>query len=183
MTTPLSALKQTRRRRRPTSLSCLCSDRGHQRLDAHDVHQPGEIVSEHVESLLGGKLTQITIARWEPNETEGIHRSYWECVGATAVSSARLARAVARDIHRLGILTGAARQASRMVALFDELKVLGFVEEHSLKIVVDGFDLREDQCAAVEATLAKAAPDVVLRVSDAAIRAAAIGPTPLQSPP
>ena len=45
-------------------------------------------------------------------------------------------------IYRLGILTGAARQAPRMVAFFDELKVLGFVEGQNLKIVAGGFDLR-----------------------------------------
>jgi putative ABC transport system substrate-binding protein len=75
-------------------------------------------------------------------------------------------------IYRLGILTGAARQAPRMVAFFDELKVLGFAEGQNLKIVAGGFDLREDQYADVAATLAKAAPDVVLGIGDAAIRAA-----------
>ena len=53
-----------------------------------------------------------------------------------------------------------------------ELKVLGFVEEQNLKIVVGGFGLREDQFADVAATLAKAAPDVVFCVIDVAIRAA-----------
>jgi putative tryptophan/tyrosine transport system substrate-binding protein len=75
-------------------------------------------------------------------------------------------------IYRLGVLTGAARQAPRMVAFFDELKVLGFVEGQNLKIVVGGFGLREDQFADVAATLAKAAPDVVFSVGDVAIRAA-----------
>ena len=60
-------------------------------------------------------------------------------------------------IYRIGILTGAARQAPRMVAFFDELKVLSFVEGQNLKIVAGGFDLREDQFADVAATLAKAA--------------------------
>ena len=36
----------------------LCSDRGHQRLDANDVHHPGEIVGEHVGCHLGGDLGQ-----------------------------------------------------------------------------------------------------------------------------
>src|SRR5262249_14107373 len=36
----------------------LYPDRGHQRLDAHDVHYPSEIVSEHVECHLGGNLGQ-----------------------------------------------------------------------------------------------------------------------------
>jgi hypothetical protein len=31
-----------------------------------------------------------------------------------------------------------------MVAFFDELKVFGFVEGQNLKIVIDGFDLRDD---------------------------------------
>jgi putative tryptophan/tyrosine transport system substrate-binding protein len=75
-------------------------------------------------------------------------------------------------IYRLGILTGAARQAPRMVAFFDELKVLGFVEEQNLKIVAGGFDFREDQFADAAATLAKAAPDVVFCVGKAASRAA-----------
>jgi putative ABC transport system substrate-binding protein len=75
-------------------------------------------------------------------------------------------------IYKLGILTGAARQAPRMVAFFDELKVFGFVDGQNLKLVVDGFDLRDDQLADVAATLAKAAPDVVFCVGDAAIRAA-----------
>jgi len=75
-------------------------------------------------------------------------------------------------IYRLGILTGAARQAPRMVAFFDELKLFGFVDGQNLKLVVDGFDLRDDQLADVAATLAKAAPDVVFCVGDAAIRAA-----------
>jgi putative ABC transport system substrate-binding protein len=50
--------------------------------------------------------------------------------------------------------------------------VLGFVEGQSLKIVASGFDLREDQYADVATTLAKAAPDVVVGIGDAAIRAA-----------
>ena len=50
--------------------------------------------------------------------------------------------------------------------------MLGFVEGQNLKIVAGGFDLREDQYADVAATLAKAAPDVVLGIGDAAIRAA-----------
>ncbi len=75
-------------------------------------------------------------------------------------------------IYRLGMMTGAPRQAPRMVAFFDELKTLGFVEGQNLKIVAGGFELRNDQYAEVAATLPKAAPDVVFCVSDAATRAA-----------
>jgi putative ABC transport system substrate-binding protein len=75
-------------------------------------------------------------------------------------------------IYRLGVLTGAARASSRIVGFFDELKTLGFVEGQSLDIVVDGFELRDEQFAKVAMTLTKAAPDAVVCVSAAAARAA-----------
>jgi putative ABC transport system substrate-binding protein len=78
----------------------------------------------------------------------------------------------AERTYRLGVLTGVARAAPRMIAFFDELKILGFVEGQNLKIVVDGFDLRDDQYAEVAATLTKNAADVVFCISDAATRAA-----------
>jgi putative tryptophan/tyrosine transport system substrate-binding protein len=103
-------------------------------------------------------------------------REFIALIGSAAalpLFRARVARAQEPGrIYRLGILTGAARQAPRMVAFFDELKVLGFVDGQNLKIVAGGFDLREDQYADVAAMLAKAAPDVVLGVGDAAISAA-----------
>ena len=47
------------------------------------------------------------------------------------------------------------------MALFDELKGLGFVEGQNLKIVVNGFGLRDEQFAEAAATLAKSAPNVI----------------------
>ena len=84
-------------------------------------------------------------------------------------------------IYRLGVLTGAARASSRIVGFFDELKTLGFVEGRNLDIVVDGFELRDDQFAKVAVTLTKAAPDAVVCVSAAAARAAqeAVHTTPI----
>ena len=75
-------------------------------------------------------------------------------------------------IYKLGVMTGAGRQAPRNVALFDELKELGFVEGKNLKIVADGFGLRATQFAKVAATLAKSAPDVIFCVGNPAMRAA-----------
>ena len=84
-----------------------------------------------------------------------------------------LARAQeAGRIYRLGVLTGAARASPRIVAFFDELKTLGFVEGQNLEFVVSGFDLHDDQFAKVAATLTKAALDIVFCVSAAATRAA-----------
>ena len=34
----------------------LCPDRGHQRLNAHNVHHAGEVVGKHVQRHLGGNL-------------------------------------------------------------------------------------------------------------------------------
>ena len=84
-------------------------------------------------------------------------------------------------IYRLGVLTGAARASSRIVGFFDELKTLGFVEGRNLDIVVDGFELRDDQFAKVAMTLTNAAPDAVVCVSAAAARAAqeAVHTTPI----
>jgi putative tryptophan/tyrosine transport system substrate-binding protein len=73
-------------------------------------------------------------------------------------------------IYRLSMIVGPARQAPRIVAFFDELKGLGFVEGHNLQIVAGGFGLREDQYTEVAATVASA-PDVIFCTDDRAIRA------------
>ena len=57
------------------------------------------------------------------------------------------------------VIAGPARQAPRIVAFFDELKGLGFVEGHNLQIVAGGFGLREDQSTEVAATVAKSTPE------------------------
>jgi putative tryptophan/tyrosine transport system substrate-binding protein len=75
-------------------------------------------------------------------------------------------------IYRLGMVTGAGRQAPRIVAFFDELKGFGFVEGQNLMIVAGGFDVRDDQSAELAATLAKSAPDIIFCVSDPVLRAA-----------
>jgi putative tryptophan/tyrosine transport system substrate-binding protein len=75
-------------------------------------------------------------------------------------------------IYRLGMVTGAGRQAPRIAAFFDELKGFGFVEGQNVKIVAGGFDVRDDQSAEVAATLARSAPDVIFCVGDPVLRAA-----------
>ena len=101
-----------------------------------------------------------------------------ECItligSAAAVSLLLVPVARAQEpgrIYRLGVITGAARQAPRILAFFDELKGLGFVEGHNLQIVAGGFGLREDQFTEVAATVAKSAPDVILCADQPAVRA------------
>jgi putative ABC transport system substrate-binding protein len=74
-------------------------------------------------------------------------------------------------IYRLGVIAGPVRLVPRIVAFFDELKGLGFVEGQNLKIVAGGFGLREDQLTEAAATVAKSAPDVILCTHDQAVRA------------
>ena len=74
--------------------------------------------------------------------------------------------------YKLGAINGSARQAPRNVAFFDELRGLGFVEGQNLKIIVDGFGLRNEQFAEAAATLAKSAPDVIFCTGNPAMRAA-----------
>jgi putative ABC transport system substrate-binding protein len=101
-----------------------------------------------------------------------------ECItligSAAAVSLLLVPVARAQEpgrIYRLGVISGAARQVPRIVAFFDELKGLGFVEGQNLQIVAGGFGLREDQFTEVAATVAKSAPDVILCLQDQAVRA------------
>jgi len=77
-------------------------------------------------------------------------------------------------IYGLGVMTGAARQAPRNVAFFDELNGLGFVEGQNLKIVAGGFELRDDQFAEVATTFAKSAPDVIFCIGNPAMHAAQV---------
>jgi hypothetical protein len=47
------------------------------------------------------------------------------------------------------------------MALFDELKLFGFVEGQNLSVAPGGFNLRRDQYAEYARTLVKSNPDVI----------------------
>jgi putative ABC transport system substrate-binding protein len=102
-------------------------------------------------------------------------REFITLIGSAAAVSLLLVPVVRAQepgrIYRLSVMVGAARQAPRIVAFFDELKGLGFVEGHNLQIVAGGFGLREDQYTEVAATVAKSAPDVIFCMDDRTIRA------------
>ena len=65
-------------------------------------------------------------------------------------------------VYRLGMITGAARQTPRVVAFFDELKGLGFVEGQNLKIVAGGFNLRDDQLSGSRGDVGQVRPGCYL---------------------
>ena len=74
--------------------------------------------------------------------------------------------------YRLGIIFGGPREAPRVVAFFDELKLFGFVDCKNLNVVPGGFDLGTNHFAECAKTLARSNPDVIFCVGDAAVLAA-----------
>ena len=102
-------------------------------------------------------------------------REFITLIGSAAAVSLLLVPVVRAQepgrIYRLGVIVGPAREAPRIVAFFDELKGLGFVEGHNLQIVAGGFGLREDQYTEVAATVARSAPDVIFCTDHHAVRA------------
>jgi len=75
-------------------------------------------------------------------------------------------------MYRLGCLFASPRDAPHYVALFDELRRLGFVEGQSLIVDAAGFGLSPEQMEVPAADLVKARVDVILAGGDAAVRAA-----------
>jgi putative ABC transport system substrate-binding protein len=73
--------------------------------------------------------------------------------------------------YRLGQLSPLPRDNPPYVALFDELRRLGFVEGKNLTIDPRGYGLRIEQFPAVAEALVKANPDVILASGQPAIRA------------
>jgi len=77
-------------------------------------------------------------------------------------------------IYRLGILTGLKRDSPVMIAFFEELGRLRFVEGQNLSVVPGGFEVRLDQLTERATEIIKAAPDVIFTPGPAYTRAAQI---------
>jgi putative ABC transport system substrate-binding protein len=75
-------------------------------------------------------------------------------------------------IYRLGCLFASPRDAPHYVALFDELRRLGFHEGQNLAIDAAGYGLSSERMEVHAADLTKARVDVILAGGDAAVRAA-----------
>ena len=85
--------------------------------------------------------------------------------------SSSLAQEAGRT-YSLGVLTSAPRDAPRILAFFDELRIFGFVEGKNLTVVPGGFGLPNEQFPSAAATMVKAAPDAILCAGDLATRVA-----------
>jgi putative ABC transport system substrate-binding protein len=103
-------------------------------------------------------------------------REFVTLIGSAAVAQlVRLSVARTQDAgrtYRFSIIFGGSREAPRIMAFFDELKLFGFVEGQNLSLVTGGFNLRSDQYAEYARTLVKLNPDVIFSVGDAAMLAA-----------
>jgi len=75
-------------------------------------------------------------------------------------------------IYRLGCLFASPRDAPHYVALFDELRRLGFTEGQNLIIDAVGFGLSPERMEKHAADLVKARVDIILAGGDPAVRAA-----------
>src|SRR5262249_23689087 len=75
-------------------------------------------------------------------------------------------------IYRLGCLFTSPRDSTDYLALFDELRRLGFIEGQNLVIDAAGFSLLPERMEGHAADLVKAGVDVILAGGDAAVRAA-----------
>jgi putative tryptophan/tyrosine transport system substrate-binding protein len=73
--------------------------------------------------------------------------------------------------YRIGFLIPAPRQSPTVVALFDELRVNGFVEGQNLMVVPGGFGVPNDQLAGAAASLVAASPDAIIAGPELPLRA------------
>ena len=74
--------------------------------------------------------------------------------------------------YRIGCLYPNPREAPQHIALFEELRRLGFIEGQNLTIHPHGFGLRSEQFLQAAVELVNAGPDVILAGGNPAIRAA-----------
>jgi len=75
-------------------------------------------------------------------------------------------------IYRIGALFASPRDAPHHLALFDELRRLGFIDGQNLVVDAAGYGMSAERFAVHAADLVKARVDVILAGGDAAVRAA-----------
>jgi putative tryptophan/tyrosine transport system substrate-binding protein len=64
--------------------------------------------------------------------------------------------------YRVGFLNPSPRHTPPMLALFDELRLNGFIEGQNLLVLPGGFEVGNDHLAELAAALVKAAPDAIV---------------------
>jgi putative tryptophan/tyrosine transport system substrate-binding protein len=99
-------------------------------------------------------------------------REFIALIGGAAVASLFPARAQDTGrTYRIGFLLPSTRDSPAVVALFDELRLNGFVEGQNLVVIPGGFGVPNDQIAGVVASLVAASPDVIVSGPELPLRA------------
>jgi putative ABC transport system substrate-binding protein len=73
--------------------------------------------------------------------------------------------------YRIGFLLPSNRETPAVAALFDELRLNGFIEGQNLIVIPGGFGIPNDRIASVVASLVAAFPDVILAGPELPLRA------------
>jgi putative tryptophan/tyrosine transport system substrate-binding protein len=74
-------------------------------------------------------------------------------------------------IYRIGFLIPSPRNRPPVAALFDELRLNGFIENQNVEVLPGGFDVRNEQLTELAAALVKAAPDAIVAGPELPLRA------------
>jgi putative ABC transport system substrate-binding protein len=91
--------------------------------------------------------------------------------GAVAVWPLIVRAQDAGRTYRIGFLLPSTRESLAVVALFDELRLNGFVEGQNLIVIPGGFGIPNDQIASVVASLVAASPDAIISGPELPLRA------------
>jgi putative tryptophan/tyrosine transport system substrate-binding protein len=89
-------------------------------------------------------------------------REFITLLGAAAAWPRAVRAQEAGRTYRLGFLLPTARQTPVVEALFDELRLNGFIEGKNLVVVPGGFEATDDDLANRAAALVRAAPDAII---------------------
>jgi putative tryptophan/tyrosine transport system substrate-binding protein len=89
-------------------------------------------------------------------------REFITLLGAAAAWPRAACAQEAGRTYRLGFLLPTARQTPVVEALFDELRLNGFIEGKNLVVVPGGFEATDDDLANRAAALVRAAPDAII---------------------
>src|SRR6516162_6393582 len=99
-------------------------------------------------------------------------REFFVLLGGAATAWPLAARAQdAGRSYRIGFLRPSPRNSPAAVAMFDQLRLNGFVEGQNLIVVPGGFGVPNDQIAGVVASLVAASPDVIVAGPELPLRA------------
>jgi putative tryptophan/tyrosine transport system substrate-binding protein len=98
-------------------------------------------------------------------------REFITLLGGTAVWPVAARAQDAARTYRVGFLLPSSRASPQVFAMFDELRLNGFVEGQNLIVILGGFAVPNDQIAKVVASLVAASPDVIVAGPELPLRA------------